>query len=99
MKKLTSIILLALLIQVVSAQKIEKENFNFKEIKTLKTTSVKSQDRTGTCWCFATTSFLETELIRMGKGEFDLSEMFFVRNVFQFGIYFNKEIFKRSCAE
>jgi len=83
MKKFTSIILLALLIQVVSAQKIEKENFDFKEIKNLKTTSVKSQDRTGTCWCFATTSFLETELIRMGKGEFDLSEMFFIRNAFE----------------
>ncbi len=83
MKKLTSIILLVLLIQVVSAQKIEKENFDFKEVKILKTTSVKSQDRTGTCWCFATTSFLETELIRIGKGEFDLSEMFFIRNAFE----------------
>jgi len=83
MKKLASIILLALLISVVSAQKIEKKNFDFKEVKILKTTSVKSQDRTGTCWCFATTSFLETELIRMGKGEFDLSEMFFIRNAFE----------------
>ena len=83
MKKLTSIILLVLLISVVSAQKIDKKNFDFKEIKNLKTTSVKSQDRTGTCWCFATTSFLETELIRMGKGEFDLSEMFFIRNTFE----------------
>ncbi len=83
MKNLTSIILLALLIPFVSAQKIEKENFDFKEIKTLKTTGVKSQDRTGTCWCYATTSFLETELIRMGKGEFDLSEMFFIRNAYK----------------
>ena len=83
MKNLTSIILLALLIPFVSAQKIEKENFDFKEVKTLKTTSVKSQDRTGTCWCYATTSFLETELIRMGKGEFDLSEMFFIRNAYK----------------
>ena len=83
MKKLTSIILLVLLISVVSAQKIDKKKFDFKEIKNLKTTSVKGQDRTGTCWCFATTSFLETELIRMGKGEFDLSEMFFIRNAYK----------------
>jgi len=83
MKKLTTIILITLLATIVSAQKIEKENFDFKEIKNIKTTSVKSQDRTGTCWCFATTSFLETELIRMGKGEFDLSEMFFIRNAFE----------------
>ncbi len=43
---------------------------------------VKSQDRTGTCWSFATSSFLESELMRMGKPEYDLSEMFFVRNIY-----------------
>lgn len=33
---------------------------------------------TGTCWCFATTSFLESELKRLGKGEIKLSEMYTV---------------------
>jgi bleomycin hydrolase len=33
---------------------------------------------TGSCWCFATTSFLESELKRLGKGEIKLSEMFTV---------------------
>ncbi len=46
-------------------------------------TSVKSQDRTGTCWSFATTSFLESELLRMGKGKYDLSEMFTVRTIYE----------------
>ncbi|MEO0405019.1 MAG: C1 family peptidase, partial [Bacteroidota bacterium] len=41
--------------------------------------STKDQCRTGTCWSFATTSFLESELIRMGKGNIDLSEMYNVR--------------------
>jgi len=45
-------------------------------------TPVKNQNRTGTCWCFATISFLESELLRTGKGEFDLSEMFVVRNTY-----------------
>ena len=45
----------------------------------LKATSVKNQARTSTCWCFATTSFIESELLRMGKGEYDLSEMFIIR--------------------
>jgi len=36
------------------------------------------QYRTGTCWCFATTSFLESELKRLGRGEIKLSEMYTV---------------------
>ncbi len=55
----------------------------FKDIIDIECTSVKSQGRTGTCWSFATTSFLESELLRMGKGEFDLSEMFFVKHTYQ----------------
>jgi bleomycin hydrolase len=51
----------------------------FKMIYNLPATPVKSQGKTGTCWSFATTSFIESELIRNGKGEFDLSEMFTVR--------------------
>ena len=46
----------------------------------LKATPVKNQASTGTCWCFAVVSFLESELLRTGKGEYDLSEMFIVRN-------------------
>lgn len=46
-------------------------------------TDVKSQGSTGTCWCFATTSFLESELMRRGKGRHNLSEMFVVKNVYQ----------------
>lgn len=40
---------------------------------------MKDQASTGTCWCFATTSFVEAELLRQGKDEYDLSEMFIVR--------------------
>lgn len=45
-------------------------------------TPVKNQARTGTCWSFSTVSFFESELIRMGKGEYDLSEMYVVRNIY-----------------
>lgn len=45
-------------------------------------TSVKNQQNTGTCWSFATSSFLESELLRMGKGDYDLSEMYFVRQTY-----------------
>lgn len=51
----------------------------FNETISLRATPVKNQAVTGTCWSFTTTSFLESELIRLGKGEFDLSEMHTVR--------------------
>lgn len=56
--------------------------YQFEMVKTIKTTPVKDQQRTGTCWSYATTSFLETELIRMGKPEVILSPMFFVRHTY-----------------
>ena len=56
-----------------------EEGYKFKTIVSQKVTPVKNQASTGTCWCFATTSFFEAELLRMGKGEYDLSEMFIVR--------------------
>ncbi|AZQ63223.1 aminopeptidase [Flammeovirga pectinis] len=55
---------------------------NLKVVHQVKTTPVKSQGRTGTCWSFSTTSFIESELMRKGKGEFDISEMYFVRNTY-----------------
>lgn len=55
----------------------------FKDEVITKYTPVKNQGMSGTCWSFATVSFLEAELLRTGKGEFDLSEMFFVRKAYE----------------
>ena len=55
------------------------QGYQFTEEVRVPTTPVKNQASTGTCWCFATTSFMESELLRMGKGTYDLSEMFIVR--------------------
>lgn len=54
----------------------EKETFTIE--KELKHLPVISQGSTGTCWSFATTSFLESEILRKGLPETDLSEMYFV---------------------
>ena len=58
------------------------QGYAFKEVVRLETSSVKDQQRSGTCWCFATISFLETELIRKGMQEYDLSEMYLVRHAY-----------------
>lgn len=82
MKKFfVSALMLAFALSSVSAKdkkKTEDEGYVFTTVKELKITSVKNQNRTGTCWCFSTLGFLESELLRMGKGEYDLSEMFIV---------------------
>ena len=60
----------------------KKEVHQFTIPHNVNTTPVKNQGKTGTCWSFATQSFLETELLRMGKDEYDLSEMYIVRNLY-----------------
>ena len=57
----------------------QTDGYQFTTVVNQKVTPVKNQAASGTCWCFATTSFIEAELLRMGKGEYDLSEMFIVR--------------------
>jgi len=57
--------------------------YQFEHQTEIKCTSVKNQQNTGTCWSFSTVSFLESELIRMGKGQHDLSEMYAVRTIYQ----------------
>lgn len=62
----------------------KEDGFKFEVIKQLPITSVKNQSNTGTCWCFAVTSFMESEALRKGyKGDLDLSEMFTVYNAYQ----------------
>lgn len=45
-------------------------------------TAVKNQAATGTCWSFSTTSLIESQTLKAGMGEVDLSEMFTVRNIY-----------------
>jgi bleomycin hydrolase len=52
----------------------------FTKVKNLEATAVQDQSSTGTCWSFSALSFFESELLRMGKGSHNLSEMFVVRN-------------------
>ncbi len=57
--------------------------FEFTDIKVIPTTSVKDQNKSGTCWCFAGTSFFEDEIVRKGGDSLDISEMFTVRKCYE----------------
>ncbi|KAA3630788.1 MAG: aminopeptidase, partial [Bacteroidetes bacterium] len=76
MKKLFIILSLVLIQQAAFGQ------FTFQDTKTNQCTEVKDQERTGTCWSFSTVSFLESELLRMGKSSLNLSEMYGVRAIY-----------------
>ncbi|MDE6340134.1 MAG: aminopeptidase, partial [Muribaculaceae bacterium] len=60
----------------------DSTGFKFTDVKVIPTTSVKDQNKSGTCWAFSGISTLEDDLLRRGKGEQDLSEMFVVRNAY-----------------
>ena len=87
MKRIFTLTLAALLGIAAFAQ--TQTIYQFTPVNDIKVTPVKNQASTGTCWCFATVSFLEAELLRQGKGEYDLSEMFVVRNNYNDRIFDN----------
>lgn len=64
-------------------EKKKEEGYVFTPVKELKITPVKNQNRSGTCWSYSGIAFLESELLRMGKPEYDLSEMFVVSHSYK----------------
>ena len=61
----------------------EIPQFEFTTVYDIEATSVKNQSRSGTCWSYSSTSFIESEMIRMGKDPIDISEMYTVRKTYQ----------------
>ncbi|BEG99531.1 aminopeptidase C [Bacteroides sedimenti] len=85
MKKIACIALLAAFTLHSTAQEKAKkeEGFIFTTVKENPITSIKNQHRSSTCWSFSGLGFLEAELLRKGKGEYDLSEMFVVHHTME----------------
>ena len=79
MKKLLTLAVAAMVAMGISAQDAKKENSNkpvFTTIKEHKITSVKDQNRSGTCWAYSTLSFFESEILKKTGKNYDLCEMF-----------------------
>lgn len=87
MKKYIAAALLATLsLGALADENVEKkdsvEGFKFTDVKVNKTTPVKNQNKSGTCWSFSGLGFLEDEILRKTGKETDLSEMWVVRNCY-----------------
>lgn len=93
MKKIfVSVVLAAAVLGTAMAQPrpaapIAPKDYQFTTVKELPITPVKNQYRSGTCWCFSTLSFLESEIIKAKNikdpAQYpDFSEMFVVRKAY-----------------
>jgi bleomycin hydrolase len=78
MKIIILILSILFVTDTVIAQKYE-----FKPVIDIVTSDVKSQDNTGTCWSFSTSSFIESEVYRINGKTVDISEMFTVRKTYE----------------
>ena len=79
MKKFFTLALLAVLALNANAEEKKDENKNkpvFTTIKANPITSVKDQNRSGTCWAYSTLSFFEAEILKATGKTYDLCESF-----------------------
>ena len=81
MKNFIKLSLIFLLISTFAYS--QETGFTFTMKKEIPCTPVKNQSATNTCWCFSGISVFESELIRMGKKPYDLSEMYIVRHTYE----------------
>lgn len=66
-----------------NAEDEKKVGYDFTVVKENPITPIKNQGSSGTCWSFSGVGFLESELLKKGKGELDLSEMYIVRRNYE----------------
>lgn len=90
MKRIIYVLAIALLMSSTAfaqkkdkkAKKDKQEGYEFTVVKDNPATSVKDQNRSGTCWAFSGLAFIESELLKAGKGEYDLSEAWIYRHAY-----------------
>ena len=85
MKYLLGLLAVSAALNVSADDKVvnpDSTGFKFTDVKVIKTTPVRDQNQSGTCWCFSTNTFLENEILRKGGPEVDLSDMFVVRQCY-----------------
>ena len=74
------VILVALLCTLTGMAADNNQKKVFTTVKANPITSIKNQNKSGTCWDFATIGFLEGEILRATGKTYDLCEMFVASN-------------------
>lgn len=86
MKRSFCIIFALLATIAISAQekkdKPSEPEYQFTTVKENPISAIGNQYRSGTCWCFSALSFVESELLRKGGKEVNLSEMWVVGHAY-----------------
>jgi bleomycin hydrolase len=81
MKKI--VLSISALIIIISFSFAQETGYKFTIEKELKTSPVRDQYRSGTCWSYAGLALVEAEMIRLGKQVVDLSEMYAVKKCYE----------------
>ncbi len=80
MRELLATLLLASTATGLSAQEptdsVDPNKPVFTTVKEIPITSIKDQNRSGTCWAYSTLSYFESEILRKSGKAYDLCEMF-----------------------
>ncbi|MBO4607865.1 MAG: aminopeptidase [Prevotella sp.] len=76
MRKLMLMALLAVIAIGANAQDKDKNKPVFTVVKENKITSIKDQNRSGTCWAYSTLSYFEAEILKATGKTYDLCESF-----------------------
>ncbi|MDR0227669.1 MAG: aminopeptidase [Flavobacteriaceae bacterium] len=66
----------------LNASSKSKELYTFKDVVNIENTSIKNQGSSGTCWSYSANSFIESEMMRMGKRPVEISQIFSARNAY-----------------
>lgn len=77
-----SVVFFAAVFSVTAQKNLQNAVGDVRVVKNNAASPVKNQGNTGTCWCFATTSLIESQCMLTGTAQPDLSEMFTVRNIY-----------------
>lgn len=75
-------VLLGISVASAFAQQPQGPDYQFTTVKENPISPIKNQFRSGTCWCFSSLSFIESELLRTQNKTYDLSEMWVVSHAY-----------------